>query len=116
LAEDAPRDIREVIPETPQWRCDIGARFKRPRPLVAPLCGATRGVWSGSLVPGCTPRTRTTATPAWSLSSSPTRRAVRREAQERLDRLKRDAAAGMKVGPNRIIVSGSNQRANTLVW
>ena len=32
VAEDTPRDIREIIPETPQWLCDIIARLLAKKP------------------------------------------------------------------------------------
>src|SRR5262245_44970201 len=32
VAEDAPRDIREIIPETPQWLCDIIAKLHAKNP------------------------------------------------------------------------------------
>jgi serine/threonine protein kinase len=32
VAEDTPRDIREVIPETPQWLCDIIAKLHAKNP------------------------------------------------------------------------------------
>jgi serine/threonine protein kinase len=32
VAEDAPRDIHEVIPETPQWLCDIIAKLHEKNP------------------------------------------------------------------------------------
>ncbi len=34
LVEDDPRPIRDVIPETPQWLCDIIAKLQRKRPDV----------------------------------------------------------------------------------
>src|SRR5262249_968378 len=30
--EDPPRPIREVLPEVPQWLCDVGARLHAKRP------------------------------------------------------------------------------------
>ncbi len=37
VAEDTPRPIREIIPETPQWLCDIIARLhaKKPQDRIA---------------------------------------------------------------------------------
>ena len=32
VAEDTPRDIREIIPETPQWLCDIIAKLHAKNP------------------------------------------------------------------------------------
>src|SRR5262249_30667264 len=32
VADDTPRDIREIIPETPQWLCDIIARLHAKNP------------------------------------------------------------------------------------
>ncbi|HVK09437.1 MAG TPA: SUMF1/EgtB/PvdO family nonheme iron enzyme [Gemmataceae bacterium] len=32
VAEDTPRDIREIIPETPQWLCDIVAKLHAKNP------------------------------------------------------------------------------------
>jgi serine/threonine protein kinase len=32
VAEDAPRDIREIIPETPHWLCDIIAKLHAKNP------------------------------------------------------------------------------------
>jgi serine/threonine protein kinase len=32
VAEDTPRDIREIIPETPQWLCDIIAKLHAKKP------------------------------------------------------------------------------------
>ena len=32
VAEDAPRPIREIIPETPQWMCDIIAKLHAKKP------------------------------------------------------------------------------------
>ena len=32
VAEDTPRPIREVIPETPQWLCDIIAKLHAKKP------------------------------------------------------------------------------------
>src|SRR6059058_4380719 len=32
VAEDTPRPIREIIPETPQWLCDIIAKLHAKRP------------------------------------------------------------------------------------
>jgi hypothetical protein len=42
VAEDQPRAIREIIPETPQWLCDIVAKLheKNPRESAAPLAAA----------------------------------------------------------------------------
>jgi formylglycine-generating enzyme required for sulfatase activity len=33
VAEDTPRDIREIIPETPQWLCDIIAKLHAKNPV-----------------------------------------------------------------------------------
>ena len=32
VAEDTPRPIREIIPETPQWLCDIIAKLHAKNP------------------------------------------------------------------------------------
>src|SRR6202008_4654037 len=32
VADDTPRDIREIIPETPQWLCDIIAKLHAKNP------------------------------------------------------------------------------------
>ena len=32
VAEDTPRSIREVIPETPQWLCDIISKLHAKKP------------------------------------------------------------------------------------
>src|SRR5262249_22860406 len=32
VAEDTPRDIREIIPETPQWLCNISAKLHEKKP------------------------------------------------------------------------------------
>src|SRR4029077_3709918 len=32
VAEDTPRDIREIIPETPQWLCNVIAKLHEKKP------------------------------------------------------------------------------------
>src|SRR4029077_1069720 len=34
VADDTPRDIREIVPEVPQWLCDIIAKLHAKDPAV----------------------------------------------------------------------------------
>ena len=49
VAEDTPRPIREIIPETPQWLCDIIAKLhaKNPDDRFSPRRGKWPTCWPG---------------------------------------------------------------------